>query len=156
MRKKSFLIFSLLSVFSTGILAADLKFKSLGFEIDSLKQSPDTGFLVFSQNLPIKYGFSANVNVMIQHFNLGLSKYALISEKQFQDKQMEVLYKKQTKTSLTYEYSGVINGVKLHFYSKAYKKNDFVYLITATELEENWKRQGAILKKNVDSFKFLK
>lgn len=154
MSKTKFLIFSLILTFSSNVFAADLKFKHLGFEIDSLNTKPNASFLAFQQSLPTKYGFSANVNVMLQEFKLSLDRYALISEKQFNDLELEVLAKSKTKNSLTYEYAGVMNGVKLHFYSKAYKKGDFIYLITGTDLEENWKRQGEILKKNVQSFKF--
>lgn len=156
MCKIKILIFSFLGFFSTLIIAADLKFKQLGFEIDALSASADSNYVILNQFLPTKYGFSANVNVTLQQFNLDLSKYALISEKQFKEAGMEILKKNKDKQSLTYEYSGIIKGVKLHFYSKAYKKADRIYLITATELEENWKRQGAILKKTVDSFRFLK
>ena len=104
--------------------------------------------------LPAKQGFAANVNVQVQPFGGGLEEYKDITMKQFKDRDLKVITAKLVGNSeLLLEYSGQFQAHELHWYARALKSGEHVYLVTATGLEDQWAEQGTQLKHCVDSFK---
>lgn len=64
-----------------------------------------------------------------------------------------VLKRTVSKDAIVYEYKGGFQGRELHWYAKAIKKGDAVFLATAVALDSSWEKQKAELIKSVDSLK---
>ena len=152
------IIFALLaSLFTTCINAGTLVFEQSGYSIQSLDSPPPlAGVQPLQMLLPAVNGFSANVNVQIQPYNGTLSQYKDISDSQFKQYGFKPILSKINSNNVTFEYTGAMSGKNLHWYSKAYKKGDFIYLVTATEQESNWEKTKNKLMSVVDSFKLNK
>ena len=75
-----------------------------------------------------------------------------MNTRQFKTMGLAILSEKSRPTSVTWEYSGTLQGRQLHFYAKAEQGEGKVYLVTATATEPQWKTLGAKLKACVESF----
>lgn len=104
--------------------------------------------------LPANKGFAANVNVMIQAFEGGLTAYDEITQQEFQQYGLTLIERQQTPTYLQYEYRGSMSGMAMHWYARAYVRGDRIYLVTATALASDWPQQKATLMAAVNSFSF--
>ena len=105
-------------------------------------------------SLPVSSGFSGNVNVQIQPYEDSIADYDELSSSQFEQYNFTVLRRDLQKDSVVYEYSGTLQGRPLHWYAAAKKSKNRIFLVTATALESDWKRQSTVLKNSVDSFRF--
>ena len=152
------IIFAILtSLLVTSINAGTLVFEQSGYSIKSLDSPPPlAGVQPLQMLLPAVNGFSANVNVQIQPYNGTLPQYKDISDSQFKQYGFKPILSKINSDNITFEYTGSMSGKKLHWYSKAYKKGDFIYLVTATEQEDNWSKTKIQLISVVESFKLNK
>ena len=126
-----------------------------GFQIDPLdappSNAPAQALMTF---LPPKNNFAANVNVQIQPYSEGIKHYITLSEGQFKQAGLQVISEKQNADNeWVCEYSGDLQGRVLHFYSRAIFRGNKIYLITATDLNQDWNEDSMALKKCVDSFK---
>ncbi len=156
MKNKSLLTL-LLFILSTNIYAGTLVFDEAGFSIKALDAPPEVaGGQPLQMLLPPNNGFSANVNIQIQPYNGTLTQYKSISDSQFKQYGFKPIISKVSKDSVIFEYTGTMAGKKLHWYSRAYKRGNFVYLVTATEQESNWPKTKKKLITVVDSFKLKK
>jgi len=149
------ILFALIAtLFVTSINAGTLVFEESGFSIDALDTPPPlSGGQPLQMLLPAINGFSANINVQIQPYTGTLTQYKALSDSQFKQYGFTSLLSKINKDNILFEYTGTMSGKNLHWYSKAYKKGNFVYLVTATEQEVNWKETKNKLTSAVDSFK---
>jgi len=114
-------------------------------------QQPATGKVVIAF-LPASQGFSPNVNVMIQPYPASLRDYDQLTQAQFKQGDVSVVTQEVADDHLLYEYKGNIRGRSLHFYARALKRDSSVYLITATDLEQNWAEDKEALVHSVASF----
>ncbi len=113
-------------------------------------------YLMAMYYLPATGDFSANVNVMKQAFDQPMEAYDKISMQQFEQMKATMLQHKLQENEILYEAQAESNGTAMHFYSRAVKQGNFVYLVTATGLENHWETQKAELMKSVNSFKLTK
>jgi hypothetical protein len=131
-----------------------LHFKANSFSIAPLEESAgSTTYHVLTMSLPATDGFGPNVNVQIQPYEATLNEYVDLSKRQFKTAKFTIIREIHTDRSHTFEFSGEVQWMSLHFYSKAEMAAGKVYLITATAKESQWEAVGAKLKKCVDSFK---
>ena len=106
--------------------------------------------------LPASDGFAANVNVQKQKYSDSIEAYDKLSQSQFKTLKLSVIKRIIKSDEVLYEYKGEMRGRKLHWYSRAIKSGDYVFLVTATCLENHWAKQKIELLKSVDSFKIKK
>ena len=106
--------------------------------------------------LPAKNGFSGNVNVQKQYYPGTIDSYNELSVKQFKELGITILKNSNRKDELMYESKGIVTGYDLHFYTRAIKKGDHVFLVTATGLAKDWESQKKKLMESVNSFKLAK
>jgi hypothetical protein len=135
-----------------------LVFSESGFSIDSLEAPLDAQAATPLQMLlPPVNGFSPNVNVQLQPYKGSVAEYKAITEGQFKQIGLTVVSMEEGNDgkSLTIEYKGPLQGQNLHWYAKAFKKGDVMYLVTATNTESNWELNKEQLIANVNSFKIL-
>ncbi|MCI2282468.1 hypothetical protein L3081_02480 [Colwellia sp. MSW7] len=66
---------------------------------------------------------------------------------------LSIISLEEKDNSITFEYKGTMQGFDLHWYAKAVKKDNHVYLVTATGAENDWDVDKEILIPNVNSFK---
>jgi PsbP len=146
--------FVALPCLATEDVVETLHFKANSFSIAPLEEtSGSTNGQVLAMSLPASEGFAPNVNVQIQPFKGTLKEYVDLSKKQFTAAKFALISEKSTDTVHTFEYTGLIQGNKLHFYQKAEMGRGKVYLVTGTAKETQWEAVGAKLKKCIDSFK---
>jgi hypothetical protein len=133
-----------------------IAFPLAGFSIAPLETIPgkaanQTALMMF---MPASGGFAANVNVMIQSYPGTIEDYTATTVKQFKDNDMKVVSQKNVgKSAVVFEYTGELRGNPLHWYARAEKSGDHVYLTTGTSSEEQWPKLGTQLKACVDSFR---
>ena len=126
-----------------------------GFQIDPLDAptSNATGQVII-MFLPSKNSFSANVNVQIQPYSEGIKNYTALTKGQFKQAGLKVISEKQINDNeWICEYSGDLRGLSLHWYARAIFRENKIYLVTATALNQDWNEDSISLKKCVDSFK---
>lgn len=153
-RLQQIIIFIFTLSLSSLCLSNKLIFNDSGFEINALQAPPHgNGSQPLTMLLPSEHGFSANVNVQIQMFENSLLEYQTLSEMQFKQMDIEVISATIENGVLQYEYKGFYEQKNLHWYAKAIKSGDYVYLATATSLEVNWLQNKFELQQAVDSFK---
>jgi hypothetical protein len=126
-----------------------------GFEIDALDAepggAPTTAIMMF---LPVNDGFAANINVNIQPYKGTMKEYAALSKGQFEEMKWKVISSEEKGADeWRAEYAATTKSGDLHFYARALKKGDHVYLVTATAKESQWASLQAKLRKHVDSLK---
>ena len=103
--------------------------------------------------LPAKGDFAANVNVQIQPYDGSINDYSALSSKQFASAGFKLIRPAEPKgASVIFEYTGKMEGRALHWYARAEKAKDRVYLVTATAPEGDWAALASKLKACVDSF----
>jgi len=81
-----------------------------------------------------------------------LKEYNDLTQQQFESIGINVISTKILDSEIKYEYSGNASGNDLHWFSRAIKKDDKIYLITATALNSRWELEKTILTKSVMSF----
>ena len=138
---------------SSYTFASTLVFEQAGFQIDSLESAPGEAIsqplMMF---LPAEGGFAANVNIQIQPYTGTISDYKKLSESQFSQLGIKIIRSELKGNIVTFEYTGPMNNAMLHWYAKAVKKGNYVYLATATSLDENWTTNKTKLVSSVNSF----
>lgn len=133
--------------------ANNLNFPLAGFKIDSLDSKPSVaGGMPLQMYLPPKDGFSANVNVQLQPYPGTLAEYVELSLGQFNQFGFIKIADSIADNTAYFEYKGKMQNLDLHWYAKAIKSGQFVYLVTATDTQSNWPTNKAQLKSVVDSF----
>ena len=141
------------------VLAADsnnrLHFPTAKFSIAPLDSSPGpASHAIMMMTLLPTNNFAGNVNVQIQPYKGTIDEYLSLSLEQFKDNGIVVHAKRNIgKTAVAFDYTGKLQGQALHWYSRAEKSGDHVYLATGTATEKDWTTQGPKLKACVDSFK---
>lgn len=133
--------------------ARPLHFSSAGFSITPLDSPPGDAMIEpLIMCLPAREGFAANVNIQIQPYKGKLDDYSSLTVAQLKGGGLTLLqYKTAGKTAAIYEYSGTTQGRVLHYYQRAEKSGDNVYLTTATAPDDQWADLGPRLKACVDS-----
>jgi hypothetical protein len=153
-----FSLFSLISLVALKPTAAQepsrLHFPASGFSIEAL-ESPPTALpsqpLVMT--LPPTRGFSPNVNVQIQPYAGSAQAYLDLTLRQLGAAKFELIGTPTVDArSMTLEYAGTAGGKDLHWYAKAFKKDNSFFLITATALHAQWGDVSDQLRSVVDSF----
>ncbi len=103
--------------------------------------------------LPVQNGFAGNVNVQMQPYTLTMSDYVALSRKQFKQIGLSLLSVQEEGDVAFLEYEGALQGRDLHWYAKAIKSGDYIYLVTATDSQKNWPKSRQKLISVVNSFK---
>ena len=103
--------------------------------------------------LPPMDNFQANVNVQKQAFKGTMEQYKSISLGQFEKMKFTLVKESLLNGVLTVEYTGNMQNRDFHWYVKATKKGDSVYLVTGVAPQRTWQYQGDTLRSSVDSFK---
>ena len=155
--KHKYLLPLILFVLSANAYSGTLVFDAAGFSIKALDAPPGvSGGQPLQMLLPASNGFSANVNIQIQPYTGTLVQYKNISDSQFKQYGFKQIVSKVSNDSVVFEYTGTMSGKKLHWYSRAYKRDGFIYLVTATEQDVYWPKTKNKLMSVVDSFKLRK
>ncbi len=132
---------------------APMHFQGVGFSIAPLESDAgDEPHSPLGMRLPPQDGFAPNVNVDIQASDGTMEGYADISRGHFKNAGFEIVSEKIVDGELTFEFKGKVEGNPLHWYAKAFKRKDRVFLVTATATEAQWQGVSAKLKACVDSF----
>lgn len=151
---KTILILIALAISSSGFAADRYVSDSLGFEISAPAPGSISGIYQHCLfYLPASDGFAANVNLQVQEYSGTLSEYKTVSESEFERMGLKTIRSAIEQGVFTVEYSGKMSSHDLHWYAKAFKKGNKVYLITATALETRWKNESTALVDSVNSFK---
>jgi hypothetical protein len=103
--------------------------------------------------LPPMDNFQANVNIQKQAFKGTIEQYKNISLAQFEKMKFTLVKESLLNGVLTVEYTGNMQNRDFHWYVKATKKGDSVYLVTGVAPQRTWQYQGDTLRSSVDSFK---
>ncbi len=145
---------ALMALASHGQSTNRLNFPVSGFSIAPLEaplgQSPQQALMMF---LPEREGFSANVNVQIQPFSAAMDEFVMLSLQQFKTAGFKVLQQNIVgQSTAVFEYTGEMQHRLLHWYARAEKSGDKVYLVTATAPDDQWSRLATVLKGCVDTF----
>jgi hypothetical protein len=132
-----------------------LHFPASGFSISPLDVAPGEGtYQTLMMFLPASGRFAANVNVQIQPYEGTIEDYTKLTLEQLKEAKLKLVEKKAVGNSAAvFEYSGEMQGSTLHWYARAVKSGNKVYLITATDTASNWEKEAARLKNCVDSFR---
>jgi len=153
MRIKKILLCAI-SFFVSFVQAEVLEFPNGGFSIESLDSIPQQGMVQPIQMfLPAVNGFAANVNVQIQAYSGTIQDYKKLSEGQFKQIGLTLISSEDLEDSIVLEYMGPMGSLTLHWYAKAFKKMDHVYLVTATATHSDWEATKEKLISTVNSFK---
>jgi hypothetical protein len=140
-------------------VAAPLVVPADGNKIDPLDQpaGPPATHMAVGLARPGSAGFAPNVNVMVQAYADTMDAYIALSKTQFTQMEAKLsLDKKLSDKEWVVEYTGKLPQGELHFYARAVAVPGKVYLITATDTPAAWEKNGAALKKCVDSFVLAK
>jgi hypothetical protein len=108
---------------------------------------------VFYYFLPAHDEFSANVNLQIQSFAGSLGEYDTITRQQFEQAGITIVDSRKSGNELVYEYAGDMNGRALHWYARAIKSGNSIYLVTATALNSRWDLESKALIASAQSFR---
>ncbi|HEX3444042.1 MAG TPA: hypothetical protein VHS80_04940 [Chthoniobacterales bacterium] len=138
-----------------------LRFESEGFNINgdgfNIKRS-DIGSVAGQSPVAVLYltptgGFAPNVNVLIQNFPGSINDYVSVTKKEFDSAGIQVVNEQTVSPNeWKVEYAGTLSGRSLHWYARAVKNGDKVFLTTATATPEQWEQVSTKLKQCVDSF----
>jgi hypothetical protein len=131
-----------------------LVFSNLGFSIKAFDLDKNiSDYVVFTMYLPESDNFTPNINLIIQEYSDGLDNYKILSENQFLSNKMTIIKSEIKNSAYLMEYSGNIEGNDLHFYAKAVKKNNQIFLTTATCTANQLQKYSKQLFEVVESFK---
>ena len=123
-----------------------------GFSIAALEGTQALAMLLSPSD-----GFAANVNVQVQPYPGTLDDYIALSRDQFREIGATVVSQRKSGASTrVVEYTGEVSGSSLHFYSRAEKRGNKVYLATASATAQQRPSLSAKLKACVDSLKTAK
>jgi hypothetical protein len=138
-----------------------LRFESEGFNINAdgfnVKRS-DVGTVAGQSPTVVLFlqptgGFAPNVNVLIQSFPSSISEYISVTKKEFDSAGIKIVEERLVSPDeWMVEYAGTLSGRSLHWYARAVKNGDKVYLTTATATPDQWEQVSPKLKACVASF----
>jgi hypothetical protein len=156
---KKLLLLSMICLAATagyGQTTNRLHFPATGFSIAPLEapagQATQRVLMMF---LPEKDGFAPNVNVQLQRYSGTMEEYLALTLQESKTNGLKVLQQQTTGKSLVVlEYAGELEGRALHWYARAVKTADGVYLATATATDEQWSRLAEQLKACVNSLQW--
>ena len=136
-------------------LASTLHFEKNGFTIDALEgevgAEPYQVLVMFLP--PTADRFAPNINIQIQPYTGTIDEYIALTKQQITGAGWELLeLATPGKNVLTLEFAG--DG--LHWYARAVRDGDRMYLVTAAASETYWGDLAGQLKSTVDSFKLKK
>jgi hypothetical protein len=144
----------LLGIASLGFADGKYVNDTLGFEMSvpgPAGSSPVYTHCIFY--LSAQDDFAANVNLQVQEFNGKIEDYKNLSDEQFKQASLKIIQSSTEGEIYAVEYAGKMNQYDLHWFAKAFRHKNKIYLVTATGLEKLWKTQGPILMQSVNSFK---
>jgi hypothetical protein len=135
-----------------------IHFKENKFSIkpfETTQENSAQSYSVLFMLLPQTSGFAPNINIIVQKYSGSLEDYKNLSDSQFKQGNMTVIQSKNSASKyIIFEYTGSQGGKNMHYYSRALKREDNIYLVTGTALIEQWDAVSVKIKDTVDSFKF--
>jgi len=141
-----------------------LRFDSDGFSINAegfgVKRQ-DLGGVAGQSPTVVLYltptgGFAPNVNVLIQNFPASINDYITVTKKEFDSAGVKLLNEHLVSAEeWDLEYQGNLSGKEFHWYARAVKSGDKVYLTTATATPSQWDQVSHQLIQCVDSFALI-
>jgi hypothetical protein len=141
--------------------AAHANKTTLGFGEHGFSIEPPVGHdyaqmqQIVSLALPTTEGFQPNVNVQVQPFKGTIEEYLTVSREQFKTTGMKLLNETHDARTAVVEFTGLLQGRPLHWYSRALLGKNGLILATGTSLESQWARVSATLRHSVDSLRPL-
>ncbi len=126
--------------------------KALQYKFEPPKFSKDGIGIVFTYSLPVVDGFASNINLQAQEYHGSIADYGVLSDGQFAGLGFKVISKQEVGNEIRYEYIGEMNENSFHWYARAIKIKQRVYLITATTKADRWEIDSPELVKSVDGF----
>ncbi len=131
-----------------------LRFQANGFSIAPLEATDDRAvYQILVMMLPATQSFAPSVNVQSQPFAGTMEEFVSLSRQQFTAEGLSIVSEKLGSNAVSWEYTGEVRGLQLHWYATAQAGNRKIYLVTATALEQQWDTVAADLRKCVDSFR---
>ncbi len=144
-------------IFAAGLFAAQPKnlfvFADEGVSIEPPPLSGDAPVVQLAMFfLPPANSFTANVGIQKQQFAGTIGAYDTLSANQFKQMGLTILTRKLKGNEILWEYKGTMQEKLMHWYARSIKANNYVFVVTAVGLEEQWGKQKTALMKSVDSF----
>lgn len=102
--------------------------------------------------LPQSEGFAANVDIEKKKFSDSIIAFDQLFVRNLQQFGLTIVKHTLDGEYLIYEYKGDMYDKHLHWYVKAIKSGEYVYIATAAGLNKQWDQQKTTLIKSVDSF----
>jgi hypothetical protein len=94
--------------------------------------------------------------VLIQDFPSSINDYIAVTKKEFDSAGVKLINDRvPSADEWVLEYQGSLNGKEFHWYARAVKSGNKVYLTTATATPEQWDQVSPKLKQCVDSFALI-
>ena len=137
------------------LLIATASVSADSFSSNDFTFSPPTGITagqVAHFYLDVSDGFAPNVNIQKQQYQASLEDYKNLSLTQFKQLNWKVIGSSIINNQLVMEYSGLMENLNFHFYTRAFKKGNFIYIATGTSLQTQWPKVSKKLKQSVNSF----
>ena len=107
---------------------------------------------------PAESGFSANVNVVVQHVSMTADEYRDLTLKQFKEAGFKLHTDSKKKVSgrdaLVFDYEGTQQGQEMRFLSLAVIEKSRVFLATCTALKADFEKQAKGFNECLDSLTF--
>ena len=130
-------------------------FPGNGFSIAPLEaRAASAPCVPLAMSLPPSGGLAPNINVQIQSYPGSIQEYLSLSKGQFEKLDWTILRAEVIGKSVAlFEYTGKVRSLHLHFYARAFKRGDRVFLVTAAAVSEQWPAVGKSLKRCADSFR---
>ena len=129
-------------------------YPKLGFSIQPLEEeSVGSNYVVLQMYLPPTEKGSPNINVMLQEYKESLEEYKIFSDMQLKSINVSILSSAIKDNAYIVEYTGQMSGKSIHVYTRAVKKGDRIYLITAAASPDQWREYSGKLIRTVNSFR---
>ena len=97
-------------------------------------------------------GFAANITLVKRVYTRGLKTFATNLRARLEKSNYKIELGEIADQRCLFEYTGEVNYKLYHYFVIAQKRNNFLYLITATTLHKNWNSRKEQVLKSLDSF----
>jgi hypothetical protein len=133
-----------------------LKFEELGFQIQAIEGKSEAVIsLPLMMCLPPADGFAPNVVVLVQPTHGSMEEFKALTEKEIEKENFKLIRSSITAGIYEFEYTRADARNHGHSYSRAIKRDGFVYVATGNALEIQWEQYKERLVRAVESFKFI-
>lgn len=135
-----------------------MRFNSSGFAIEPLiVQESGKDYTVTSMFLEPTEGFAPNINVRKVYFEGTMAEFLDVTRSDFEEMEWSILDARiMDDGSMLLEATGSYNNLELHWYVRAVRSRDAVFMATGTTLQSQWMSVGRIIRRSADSIRTLR